>query len=168
MALLAACPPSPSIALHRVIKAAAPKKVFPSAPPPPPPGRGRVCESDTRQMDLNGDFPAGADVVSTGRAGGGGGRARAFRHALKRQRRTTLAPCGGGDRANFQLQSISMTPDGRAGWTDGRDGGFGGNYRQIMDETSERDDAAEICWFSGTASRCLRFHGIAASVILTP
>ena len=105
----------PSIALHRVIKAAAPKKVFPSAQPPP--GRGRVCESDTRQMDLNGDFPAGADVVSTG----AGGRARAFRHALKRQRRTTLAPCGGGDRANFQLQSISMTPDGRAGRTDGRD-----------------------------------------------
>ena len=74
------------------------------------------------------------------RAAGGGGRARAFRHALKRQRRTTLAPCGGGgDRANFQLQSISMTPDGRAGRTDGRDGGFGGNYRQIMDETRERE-----------------------------
>ena len=109
----------PSLPLHRSASSnqgRGPQKGISLLAAAAPPGRGRVCESDTRQMDLNGDFPAGADVISTG--AGAGGRARAFRHALKRQRRTTLAPCGGGgDRANFQLQSISMTPDGRAGRT---------------------------------------------------
>ena len=66
-------------------------------------------------MDLNGDFRAGAGGRHRG-GGGADGRGRRDESLSTRFRASASNDVsGGGDRANFQLQSISMTPDGRVG-----------------------------------------------------
>ena len=72
-------------------------------------------------MDLNGEFVTGA------------GGHRLVNVRLRRASASNdVCGGGGGDQANFQLQSISVTPDGRVeSGTDKRtdkrtDGGFGG------------------------------------------
>ena len=72
-------------------------------------------------MDLNGDFRAGAERTDATRTTNESLSTR-FRAAASND---VCGGGGGGDRANFQLQSISMTPDGQVGRgthgeTDGR------------------------------------------------
>ena len=116
-------------------------------------------------MDLNGDFRAGAERTDATRTTNESLSTR-FRAAASND--VCGGGGGGGDRANFQLQSISMTPDGRAGRTDAMEDSVGIIGRLWMREKKETP-LRKICWFSGTATRRrLQFHGIVLFVIVIP
>ena len=122
-------------------------------------------------MDLNGDFRAGAERTDATRTTNESLSTR-FRAAASND--VCGGGGGGGDRANFQLQSISMTPDGQVGRgthgeTDGRTEDSVGIIGRLWMREKKETPLRKICWFSGTATRRrLQFHGIVLFVIVIP